>query len=222
MTERPRLNGEGAGAARAIPLGDDWVTRRLRAQDQRTSQNLASMRHMVEPLAEAVAAAEGALAGVQGALAAAQQAIADVAAAQATLTALVAAQVVPGRFSASASAWSTAGGYQTLAQTTLTTPTGFTRALLSANGYARIVNTSGGSAGVDARCVLAGAAGDPDSLFNMDPADYGTLGPASSALVTGLSGGSTVFVATQVNTPSAWPAHVNNLARISGTVLWLR
>ncbi len=58
MTE-PRLNGVGAGAARALPLGDDWISRRLREQDERITQNLASMRAVTAPLAQAIAEVEG-------------------------------------------------------------------------------------------------------------------------------------------------------------------
>lgn len=140
---------------------------------------------------------------------------------QAALTDLVAKTVVPNAFSGSGSAYAVATTYQTKASATLTTPTGFTKAVIFATAHARVLNNSGGGAVVWLTGKVNGVFGD--AVFQSLAAGVvGVPTVSATGLVTGLTDGATFVVETVLFSSPALTADAGNTAKIRGIVIWFR
>lgn len=132
--------------------------------------------------------------------------------------------ILPEPLSGSASGFGTAAStWETKASATLTTPAGFTRALVIANSGLTLTNTTGLSArSFIARTIINTSTGFQVRVTNLDATYIATTGSNHTALVTGLTTGATFIVGTQSFTNAAWTGDPNNQAGINGVVLWLR
>jgi hypothetical protein len=130
--------------------------------------------------------------------------------------------ILPARFSAVTTGWGVpSSAWYTLATVTTPTPAGYTRALVVAHGYWRITYTVAGSKILGGRCRIQSAAGDEGDVY-MDPITTRSLSTFQTGLVESLTEGDGVTVDVQIDTPDVSGADANNIARISGVVLWLR
>lgn len=138
--------------------------------------------------------------------------------------AALASPILPEAFSGFGSGFGTAtSAWETKASATLTTPAGFTRALVVANSGLTLTNTTGLPArSFVARTLIDTSAGFQVRVSNLDATLIASTGANHTALVTGLTGGDTFAVATQSFTNAAWTASPYNEAGINGVVLWLR
>ena len=206
MTE-PRLNGVGAGAARALPLGDDWISRRLREQDERITQNLAAMQSMVGPL---------------------QQAIADLTAQQAEIAALVGSQVFPMVGYASNSTYpipSGAANRVTRATISFTVPSGYTRALVTAFVNDGGSNTASLSDYLYSFVDIASGAHTASAPSTVAQPGYSTRASMQTAAsLSSLVGGASFTIRSQpyVLSGASWAAVGSNWTALGATVVFLR
>jgi hypothetical protein len=131
--------------------------------------------------------------------------------------------VVPSAFNSSSSGFAMGGAWETKAQVALAVPDGFSRAVVLANSAARVANTSGLAArSVWGRTVIGGFAGFQTETAGVNASIIGSVTSNHTMLLTGLTAGAQLVVATQVFTSAAWAADVNNSAGVNGVVFWLR
>jgi len=110
----------------------------------------------------------------------------------------------------------------TVSAVTLTVPEGFTQAVVTAVAYVAIRNTTPStSTQIHAWAMVAGFGGPTDDERS-DPGVRSTTLAVFSTRVDGLTGGGTFTVAAQAYAGADFAADANNVATISGTVLWLR
>jgi len=91
--------------------------------------------------------------------------------------------------------------------------------ICSSTAYAWIYNTSAVDEQIRVRASIAGAIGPEDVEITSGLARLLTTFPTR---VTGLVTGGTFTIACQTYSVTDFTAHNTNMARISGTVLWLR
>lgn len=172
---RTVINGQGAGDARTIPPGDDFLIRDVRDLQRQVRENLAAMRHMVEPLA---------------------QAIADLTAQQAALEALVDAQLsTASATTATDSAVLLPTSWTAEITAAITTPSGFTRCVVLAVGSMRLLVNPPSTGGrlAHARVTISGNSGQElyPYLDANSVGDY-YVSPNHARIVTGLTTGQNV------------------------------
>ena len=128
--------------------------------------------------------------------------------------------VVPAPFYAASSNFAVPNAWTSVLEHSLATPAGFSQAIVIATAWARIKNTSGGTAGLG---VLAwiNASGPWDDQ-STPVSQFGNLQATYTTLVSGLTEGETVPIRTQVFCSPALSADPDNEATINGVVLWLR
>lgn len=222
------VNGRGAGVARVVPSGDDRVWREIAELKRLVQQNLAAMRVMVDPLAQAIADLEeqqttlsgvvddlatqqSTLSGVVSDLGTAQSDLADVVAdlgtAQSTLADLVATQVSTAVGNATVSGITVPSSYTGYAPVTVTVPSGFTKcAILATASASPYVSSPGGSGGaVNLRVDIGGTTGSASSSGWLDEGEQRTVSASHARAITGLSGGSTVTTQAQLQRTAGDP-----------------
>lgn len=179
-----------------------------------------SSMNLVSKQIASLTALTATLAAQQIALSAQQAELANVVAAQ---TEALKSVVTPSWFYLSASNFGTpAASMVARATTTLTTPAGFTKAIVTANSFVVMTNTTGGVAIMQGQASINGVGGPSPIDQDIVPSGQGVVAAAYSSLVSGLTGGSTFDVSSRVYTPSAWGADATNRAVINGTVIWFR
>jgi hypothetical protein len=131
--------------------------------------------------------------------------------------------VLPAAFSGSGAGFATgAFTWETKGTSSIVVPAGFTKAIVSANGYARVTNTSGASGFLMVRPMIQGVAGNEGIVPQISALSYGAESTNMSVLLNNLTPGDAVTAACQVATSQPWGADSGNLARVSGTVTWFR
>jgi hypothetical protein len=131
--------------------------------------------------------------------------------------------VVPAAFYAPASNFAVPNAWTTVLEHSLTTPAGFTQAVVIATAWARIQNTSGAVASsYGTLASINGVAGPWDDDRAIPINYFGNLQATYATLVTGLTEGETVPIRTRVFSSPALSADPDNEATINGVVLWLR
>jgi hypothetical protein len=131
--------------------------------------------------------------------------------------------VLPAAFSGSGAGFATgAFTWETKGTSSIVVPPGFTKAIVSANGYARVTNTSGASGFLMVRPMIQGVAGNEGIVPQISALSYGAESTNMSVLLNNLTPGDAVTAACQVATSQPWGADSGNLARVSGTVTWFR
>lgn len=129
--------------------------------------------------------------------------------------------VVVATFRASSSAFAVGTAYTTVVSQAITVPEGFTKCAVSASAWWRVINDSAATGYINGRAVINSVAGD-NSAGQAEPAQGVTDSAAGFGLVTGLTGGGSFTVSTQVMFPVDLGAVSNNAARISGLLFWFR
>lgn len=129
--------------------------------------------------------------------------------------------VVVATFRASSSAFAVGTAYTTVVSQAITVPDGFTKCAVSASAWWRVINDSAATGYINGRAVINSVAGD-NSAGQAEPAQGVTDSAAGFGLVTGLTGGGSFTVSTQVMFPVDLGAVSNNAARISGLLFWFR
>lgn len=153
--------------------------------------------------------------------------IATISAQQTTLTTAVAnintligQQISTGSFDNTSTGWTPTVGWTTIASSTITVPTGFTKALTISFGYSYLYYTYSGAGIVATRVVVNGVVGDQDE--NNGTSGVYVVGNASTtSLITGLTAGGTFTVQTQL-LAGAMASDPTNKGHVYGVVLWLR
>lgn len=130
--------------------------------------------------------------------------------------------VLPATFYERADGWATTTTFQTKVTETLTTPAGFTKAIVSASAWATATNTTAVTDNMYLRPVIDGANGPADYISGIAPGASGSGQASDSRLVSGLTDGQTFTVTVEVRSGNAWGASAGNIAIINGTVLWFR
>lgn len=131
--------------------------------------------------------------------------------------------VVPASFYAAASNFAVPNAWTTVVEHSLTTPAGFSQAIVIATAWARIQNTSGAVASsYGTLASINGVAGPWDDDRAIPINYFGNLQATYATLVSGLTEGETIPILTRVFSSPALSADPDNEATINGVVLWLR
>jgi hypothetical protein len=202
-----------------IPPGEDFAQRQI-ADIRRELRELGpSIAKSFQPVIDRLDAADVAMAAR----------VADIAANVASINALLTQVVKPQSIYSSASNFALTTTPTTLKTVTVTVPAGFTSAVVTvlARVFAINPNTTGGPAGTGldylfCHPTVAGvsgaemplvATGSQGSAMNVSPL---------ATVLTGLTPGGTFTVTVNASTDYlSWSAYTNNVAEISGTILWL-
>ncbi|HZK60056.1 MAG TPA: hypothetical protein VFC59_09380 [Cryobacterium sp.] len=135
----------------------------------------------------------------------------------------LASPVVPAPFYAAASNFAVPNAWTTALEHSLTTPAGFTQAVVIATAWARIKNTSGATASsFGTLASINGVSGPWDDDGAIPNNNFANLEATYATLVTGLTEGVNVPILTRVFSSPALSADADNEATINGVVLWLR
>lgn len=137
--------------------------------------------------------------------------------------AALATPIVPDAFDDSATNFSLTLTSTAKASQTLTTPDGFTKAVVSVSAYGRAENTTGGGGGVlFVTAAIDGVASEPNADWGLSAGQQGRAQASFSRLVTDLTDGATFDVEARLASSAAWSAVADNTAVVTGTVLWFR
>jgi hypothetical protein len=139
----------------------------------------------------------------------------------AELTELIALVVRPDTAAGTGAAFTVPNTYATVAQETLTTPAGFTKAAVVASAHVRVRNTSAGLATFALVGKINGVAGDIVS-HQVVASEYGNKSVVAVGLVTDLTDGATFLIETRLYSSPALDADAGNTASIRALVLWFR
>lgn len=135
--------------------------------------------------------------------------------------AALASPVVPDAFAETGTGFAVGNTYENKAVATLTTPAGFTKAVISATASVRVLNTNGVDAVIALVAVVASTAG-PEVSEPVVAGRYTNESATVAQLITGLTDGETFTVRARMYSSPSFGAHATNQAHINGTVLWFR
>lgn len=202
-----------------MPAREDALIRKIQELERVQREMLPAVMELVGPMVTDLRAKQATLEAQDVTI---LGLIADLAAQQATLTDLIAKVVVPAPFYAASSNFAVSNTEWSVAlEHSLTTPAGFSQAIVIANAWARIQNTSGGTAGFGALAQINGVSGPWDDQ-STPVSQFGNLQATFATLVSGLTEGETIPIRTRVFSSPALSADPDNEATINGVVMWLR
>jgi hypothetical protein len=233
-----------------IPPGEDHVMRAL-ADIRREMRELGpSIMHSIQGIVDELVAHQATLDAQQATLTAQQATltttVADLATAQATLattvsglsaavadiaTNLASLNAVIGQQVAATAVHADSGSTAfavtttttTQASVTVTVPTGYTQALILAEGQASAINNTGGVDTINVDAAVNGVVVGWSAAQDIAPGGLGGATKAAAKRLTGLTGGGTFTLSTRISSNYAnWTGTTANSCNIDATVVFLR
>jgi hypothetical protein len=210
-----------------IPAGEDFAQRQIKDLQRDIRELRPSVARSFKPVVDDLAAQQAALAAQQATL---TTNVADIAANVTAINDLLTRVVSPATIYGSATNFALTTTLTTLKTITLTVPTGYTTAQITATGsvYAINPNTTGGSNGAGGDYLIAETHIGAYWGYGLP---LTTVGLGSSNVnrapfvvtLTGLTAGGTIDVAVKGGTSFlTWAANTLNTVELTGSVLWLR